>query len=213
MHDIRVPRGVVPLPGPRPIGTANINNLITLLERTRNIEGEIAECGVFRGGTLIPLASYASQQGIQKTIHGFDSFEGFPDSIVNDLQLGGEHFDCKRPGGMDETSYELVAGKLKLFRLRNVQLHKGFFEHTLQECSDLNFSFVHLDCDAYNSYLDCMKFFYPRLPPGAVILFDEYNYPEWPGCNKAVDEYLAGRPERCQVIAEDNYERFYIVKK
>jgi hypothetical protein len=213
IHDISVPRGVTPHPVPQPIGAANINNLTSLLERTRNVEGEIAECGVYRGATLIPLAIYATQQGIRKTLHGFDSFEGFADSIVGDLQLGGADIDCKHPGGMNETSYELVIGKVRLFNLRNVQLHKGFFEHTLQQCSTLSFSFVHLDCDAYDAYLDCIKFFYPRLSRGGAMLFDEYNDPPWPGCNKAVDEYLASRPERCQIIANDNYEKYYIVKQ
>src|SRR5260370_34366394 len=89
IHDISVPRGVQPLAIPQPVGAANINNLICLFEKTRHIEGEIAECGVYRGATLIPLAVYATQQGIRKTLHGFDSFEGFAESIVNDLQLGG----------------------------------------------------------------------------------------------------------------------------
>jgi hypothetical protein len=77
LHEINVPRGVVPNPIPQPVGGANINNVVTLFNRTRDIPGEIAECGVFRGSTLVPLAIYLRQQGINKTIHGFDSFEGF----------------------------------------------------------------------------------------------------------------------------------------
>src|SRR4051794_28175390 len=75
IHDISIPRGVRPHPVPQPIGSANINNLTSLLDRTRDVVGEIAECGVYRGATLIPLAVYANQQGIAKTLHGFDSFE------------------------------------------------------------------------------------------------------------------------------------------
>ena len=48
---------------------------------------------------------------------------------------------------------------------------------------------------------------------GAVILLDEYNDPPWPGCNKAVDEFLAERPESLQLISLDNYEKYYIVKQ
>jgi O-methyltransferase len=213
LHEINVPRGVVPNPIPQPVGGANINNVVTLFNRTRDIPGEIAECGVFRGSTLVPLAIYLRQQGIKKTIHGFDSFEGFAESIAKDMELGGADIECKRPGGMNETSYELVAGKVRLFHLENVQLHRGFFEHTLQQCSTLTFSFVHLDCDVYDAYMECLKFFYPRMPAGGIILFDEYNDPPWPGCNKAIDEFLADRPERCQLIDRDNYQKYYIVKQ
>ena len=71
-----------------------------------------------------------------------------------------------------------------------MQLVSGYFRDTLQEFSELRFSFVHLDCDIYASYMECLEFFYPRLAPGGIILLDEYNDPPWPGCNKAVDEFL-----------------------
>ncbi len=35
LHDLTVPRGVVPHPVPQPIGAANINNLIELFEQTK----------------------------------------------------------------------------------------------------------------------------------------------------------------------------------
>lgn len=159
------------------------------------------------------MAVWATQENLNKTFFGFDSFEGFAGSIVKDQWLGGADIEYKRPGGMNETSYELVASKVKSFRLQNVQLRKGFFEHTLPEVSGKQFSFVHLDCDAYDAYRECLSFFYPRMNTGGVILLDEYNDPPWPGCNAAVDEFLAGRLESLQVIALDNYEKYYIVKE
>lgn len=211
--DISVPQGVGPLPNPAPACASNINNLIPLLERTRHVEGDVAECGVFRGAGLLALALYATQRGIGKTFHGFDSFEGFAPTIATDMEMGGAHLNCKVPGGMNETSYELVSAKIRALKLRNVRLYRGFFEKTLGLCPAKSFAFVHLDCDAYDPYLECLEFFYPRLSPGGIILLDEYSDPAWPGCNKAVDEFLAGRPERLEVIAENNYQKYYIVKQ
>jgi len=71
---------------------------------------------------------------------------------------------------------------------------------------------VHLDCDLYESYRTCLEFFYPRLSMGAVVLFDEYNDPTWPGCNKAVDEFLADKKERCLEIESDNQLKYFIRK-
>jgi len=212
IHDINVPRGVTPHPSPIPAGEANINNLLHLLNETRNIKGEIAECGVYRGASLITMAIYVRQQGIPKTLHALDSFEGFASSIVKDMELGGEDIDHKHPGGMNETSYDLVAGKVSRFGLNNVRIHKGFFENTLPGLANLTFSFVHLDCDAYDAYKVCLEFFYPRMSTGGIILFDEYNDPPWPGCNKAVDEFLADKTERLRLIALDNYQKYYIVR-
>jgi O-methyltransferase len=213
IHEISVPRGVIPHATPLPIGTANINNLISLMESTREVPGDIAECGVFRGNSLVPMAIYAREKGIAKKLYGFDSFEGFAESVVEDLKLGGTNDEWKKPGGMSETSYGLVSGKIRTFGLQNIELVPGFFEVTFPKFTNHKFSFVHLDCDAYAAYRDCMIFFYPRLSPGGIVSFDEYNDPPWPGCNKAIDEFLADKPEKLQVIAKDNYEKYYIVKK
>lgn len=58
-----------------------------------------------------------------------------------------------------------------------------------------------------------MEFFYPRINKGAVILLDEYNDPPWPGCNKAVDEFLADKAETLQKIEMDNYQKWYLRKQ
>ena len=47
---------------------------------------------------------------------------------------------------------------------------------------------------------------------GGVILANDYNKPPWPGCKKAVDEFLTGKPEKLQVVEMDNYQRYYICK-
>jgi hypothetical protein len=213
IHEIKVPRGVVPHSTPQPMGSANINNLITLIEKTRQVAGDIAECGVFRGRTLIPMAIYIKQQGINKKLYGFDSFEGFAPSVVEDLLLGGTNEEWKVPGNMNGTSLELVASKAEVFGLSNVTLVKGYFDSTFPAFSNATFSFVHLDCDAYEAYRECLAFFYPRLSTGGIVLLDEYNDPPWPGCNKAVDEFLSDKPEKLQVIALDNYEKYYFIKQ
>lgn len=213
IHDIKVPRGVVSHPTPQPTGAANINNLIFLIEKTRDVSGDIAECGVFRGHSLVPMAIYVKQQRLGKMLYGFDSFEGFAPSVVEDLELGGTNDEYKQPGVMNDTSYDLVAGKIRTFRLDHVTLVKGFFDATFPAFSSHAFSFVHLDCDAYAAYRECLEFFYPRLASGGIISFDEYNDPPWPGCNKAVDEFLADKPEKLEVIALNNYEKYYFVKQ
>jgi hypothetical protein len=115
LHDLTVPRGMVPFPFPRPLGSANINTLIRLIDQTRNVPGDIAECGVHKGGSLVPMAIYVQQKGIPKRLLGFDSFEGLPDSVAFDLQLGGPHSEWKRPGEMSNTTVELVLSKLRRF--------------------------------------------------------------------------------------------------
>jgi O-methyltransferase len=213
LHDLSIPRGVEPQRELLPSGAANIKILIELLNRTTDVAGDIAECGVWRGHTLIPMALYLRQIGSNKTVFGFDSFCGFDDAVEADIELGGADETDKRVGGFSDTSFELVMTKVSQFKLSNVRLVAGYFRDSLVHCAERAFSFVHLDCDIYSSYKECLEFFYPRLAPSGIILLDEYNDPPWPGCNRAVDEFLSDKRERLERIAMDNYERFFLVKR
>jgi hypothetical protein len=46
-----------------------------------------------------------------------------------------------------------------------------------------------------------------------VFLFDEYNDPPWPGCNKAVDEVLSDKPEKPMEIESEGFQKWYIRKQ
>jgi len=213
IHGIRVPRGVRRKRVPSPAGNANINIILELVRCTRSVPGDLAECGVFRGFTLVPMAVYVLQEGMSKSILGFDSFQGFDGSIGKDLEIGGAESMHRRLGGFSDTSEQLVAEKLRLFGVQPiVALVPGYFRDSLAAFSQSRFSFVHLDCDTHDSYSECLSFFYPRLNEGGIILFDEYDDPVWPGCKLAVDEYLADKAEKLQLIMKDNYQKFYIQK-
>ncbi len=108
----------------------------------------------------------------------------------------------------------MIQNKLKLVDAEEkVVLVKGFFEDTLDKYAVKKFSFVHLDCDLYEPYKICMEFFYPRMVKGGIILFDEYNDPVYTKCNLAIDEFMAGKPEKQQYIERDNQLKYYIKKE
>ena len=210
---IKVPQLVRPHSHPRPEGSANINILLSLLEDAVKCEGDLCECGVFRGSTLIPTGLYLAQHGIEKKVFGCDSFEGFGAAVAIDVQLGGTDCEARHVNGMNSTSQQYVARRLESFGLdARTQLLPGYFENTLHQLADRKFCFVHLDCDMYQSYKTCMEFFYPRMAPGGIILFDEYDDSYWPGCNLAVDEFLVGKIEKPVRIMRDNYVKCFVQK-
>ena len=212
VHEVRLPRRTRPHPFPRPTGAANINILLAMIDRTISIEGDIAECGVFRGATLVPMAVHLKQRGCGKRLFGFDSFEGYDSSIMLDMSMHAPDEPGKRVGAFSNTSTSVVMGKLRRFGADNVTLIPGYFHDSLPRCADHRFSLVHLDLGIYQAYKECLEFFYPRMSPGGIILANDYDKPPWPGCKKAVDEFLTGKPEKLQLIEMDNYQRFYICK-
>lgn len=211
---IKVPANVQPQP-PAPSGGANVNIVLELLARALPAGGDVAECGVFRGATLIPIGLMLAHAAPDRTAHGFDSFRGFDDLVEIDLALGGEENAEKRRGGFDDTSLGSVESRLRaLGLLDRVRLVPGYFEQTLPRQAERAYCFVHLDCDLYASYQYCLDYFHPRLVPGGIVLLDEYDDPPWPGCNKAVDEFLAAHPDMTlHRIQRDGFEKSYLVKQ
>lgn len=131
---------------------------------TRGIqEGLICEFGVFKGQSITWFATWFPD----RTIHGFDSFEGLPEDWTG-YNISASVFDLKG-----------VLPKVP----DNVQLHKGWFSETLPGFLEENpgpVAFIHIDCDLYSSTKDALSILAPRIQPGTIIAFDEYyNYPLW----------------------------------
>ncbi len=194
---VLAPRATVPHRAPSSSGGANPRILFDLLDRTRSVPGDIAECGVWRGRSLIAMGLYLKQAHSSKTVWGFDSFEGFSEPVAHKFK---------------DTSLRLVQEKTQIFRLSNVQIVPGFFPDSFAGVKDKAFSFVHIDCDIYESYRVCLEFFYPRVSSGGILLFDEYNDPEWQGANQAVDEFCKEKGIAVQEILIDNFRKSYLQK-
>lgn len=209
---IKLPRRTRPLPARSCETGANINIIFELVAATRNVAGAVAECGVFQAATLIPTAIYVKQHRHNTPVLGFDSFRGFGHLAAEEAQGRTALPDTER-SGFSDTSLRAVERKLAAFGIADkVRLFEGYFDESLPQAAEYTFSFVHLDCDLYRSYKTCLAFFYHRLAPGGIILLDEYNDPSWPGCNRAVDEFLKASDAEFHEIVRDNCVKYYLRK-
>lgn len=154
--------------------------LRSFLGHVIQLDGAVAECGVWKGKTAFLLADVMSEAKRGKTLHLFDTFEGIPEpDATRDLIPEGTFAD---------TSLEGVKQLLQRFEF--LQFHKGLLPDTLLSCGGENFCFVHVDVDYYKPILECCRFFYPRLVRGGILLFDDYGFPSAPGAREAVDEFF-----------------------
>lgn len=150
--------------------------LIAQCAEVRDMQGSVAEVGVYKGGTARILANNLPE----KRIHLFDTFEGMPP--VN------PKVDIHKPGDFDDAPLESVQAFLK--GKENVKFWPGMFPESAQGLEDLSFCLVHVDVDIYESTKSVIEFFWPLLVEGGIMVFDDYNAPRCPGTNKAVDEYF-----------------------
>lgn len=147
-----------------------------------NVEGAVAECGVWRG----EFAKYISRLFPDRKIYLFDTFSGFDNRDINEQE---EEFSKKfrESDTFSDTNVEVALSNIA-YR-NNAIVRKGYFPETAAGLEDERFAFVSLDTDLYKPILAGLEFFYPRMNPGGVIFVDNLGHPELPGVKKAVIEF------------------------
>lgn len=161
--------------------------IFSLVQNTAKVPGDIAEVGVYTGGS----AKIICEAKGDRQLHLFDTFEGLPEvSDVDDPDFYKNQYMC---------SLEQVQNYLQGYP--NVFFYKGLFPASSGPVADRRFSFVHLDVDLYESTLSSLKFFYPRLSRGGVLLSHDYALSK--GVWAAFDEFFIDKPEPVIEIAEN----------
>jgi len=157
-----------------------------------NIPGDIAELGVYQGNTARILAEAARSSG--RRLYLFDTFAGFHSRDLRGPDRAGV------PGHFGDTSLE----KVKAFvGPHGVEYVVGRFPDSLaQQPMPQQFSIVHLDCDLHDPMLAGLTFFYPRLPPGGLLILHDYSSGHWTGACQAVDAFMADKPERLVLMPD-----------
>lgn len=153
---------------------------------TSHLNGCSAECGVFRGGSSALIADIEPT----RKHYALDTYEGFPDMFTD--------VDLHESGNFSDVSYEDIQALFSSHS--NIVILKGRFDESFHMIRNEVFSFIHIDSDLYASTLECIEFFYPRMLPGGIILFDDYLIPDTPGVKKAVDEFFREKREHPVIL-------------
>lgn len=148
--------------------------------RKRNIKGDVAEVGVFRG----EFAQYINYAFPDRNCYLFDTFEGFDENeALQEVKKG----DCTEAfvNAYKNTNIEMVFEKMS--NLDKVIIKQGFFPESLDGL-ETRFAFVSLDVDFEDSIYAGLEYFYPRLEKGGYIFVHDYNSDLF-GVERAVDRY------------------------
>ena len=145
------------------------------------ISGDIAELGVYKGNTAL----FFSKVSPGRTLHLFDTFEGF--SERDSVQFA-------RTKTFKDVSLEKVHSMFP----RSVKVYPGYFPDTAAQIEPgTRFALLHIDMDLEAPISAALEYFYPLMTPGAVMIVHDYNnISSWDrGAKKAVDRFLVGKPE------------------
>lgn len=165
----------------------------------KNIEGDIVECGVWKGGSMMAIAETLLGVGdTSRDLYLFDTFEGMPPPTKDDVDIAGVTAESLLDRS-DKESDESVWCRATLDVVKKVlgstgypseKVHfiKGMVEQTIPRFVPEKIALLRLDTDWYESTKHEMEHLFPRLSKGGVLIIDDYGH--WQGARKAVDEYL-----------------------
>ena len=161
-----------------------------------NHHGLWLEFGVYKGQTLDLISSYTDQE-----VYGFDTFSGIDQEwsgtssgSMNGFNIGGKPPSSVIPLDKDRR-YGNNTGARRPFN-KNVNFICGDFRQTLPhflEKNSADISFMHIDCDLYESTEVIFKYCGNLLQKGSVVVFDELvNYKGYQQDElKAFNEFIA----------------------
>ena len=186
------------------------DNLFLTEQYIKNIQGDVIECGVWRGGMIAGIAEF---WGKQRNYYLFDSFEGLPDA----QEIDGEAAKQYQRDTTSDSYYNNCAAEIDFAETAmqktntNYIITKGWFKDSLKDFKPPKIALLRLDGDWYDSTMECLVYLYPFVVKGGLIIIDDYF--TWDGCSRAVHDYLSSikstsrinRSERgvCFIIKND----------
>jgi hypothetical protein len=196
-----------------PYTMTGVPRLAALVDAVRhcvraNVPGDFAECGVWRGGSVLAMVLTLQDMGVaDRDVHLYDTFEGMTepterdtspheppalatwrDAEQRDAPAWPELFDSQT-FNEDSVRETLLATGYPPERLHLV---RGPVEETLPAAAPDRLALLRLDTDWYESTRHELEHLYPRLAGGGILIVDDYGH--WEGARRAVDEYFAAHP-------------------
>ena len=168
-----------------------------------NIDGDIVECGVWKGGNIICASLMCDRLEMKKNLWAYDTYEGMSEPEDIDICLVNSspaqpQYEANQQENINTWCYSSLEEVRQNFNreltsTEHIKMIKGPVEQTLNDGHNIpqNISILRLDTDWYQSTKKELDVLYPKLQSGGVLIIDDYGH--WKGSRQAVDEYFEGR--------------------
>ena len=195
----------------RPFTMTSGERLWSLINAVRyvvdeDLPGDFAECGVWRGGSVMAMAKELTRLGrTDRRLWLYDTFAGMTapteldveadtgktaEQMMASTELGdGNNVWAHATRGDVEANLATTG-----YPAENLVFVEGDVAVTLQESVPESIALLRLDTDWYESTRLGLEVLYPRLVVGGVCILDDYGH--WKGARTAVDDYFAAHGPR-----------------
>lgn len=168
---------------------------LEIYQQIQHLPGDIVECGVLRGNSLIRWAHFRDllETTYSRKIWGFDVFGNFPrQDRPNETAFLEKYIGDTNDTFVGKTQLEEIISDLGL---RNIELLEGDVAETipafLEKSPHVRISLLHIDVDLYKPTEVILAHLYEKVVPGGIIALDDFGL--WPGETEAVESFLKNK--------------------
>src|SRR6516225_932962 len=186
--------------------------------RLNQIAGDIVECGVWRGGSMMLVAYALDHLGdTSRDLYLYDTFTGMTEPSEIDIDFDHVAYqprwkEITKQGGMMGFGDTVEGVKANLSQTgypeRKIHFVVGDVLETIPATVPLRIALLRLDTDWYKSTLHELEHLYELIVPNGVLIIDDYGWCR--GARKAADEFFARQPFKPMMHRVDQGPRILI---
>lgn len=187
-----------------------LHTLVWAAKSGLELEGDFVECGVFKGDMSWVIAQTVDFASFGKQFYLYDTFEGFSDkySAAEDFPENPEFLAFAHAFYKDPQLYPYVCNRFAL--RRDIHVIKGVVPDVLLDNAPAKIAFLHIDLNSPAAEIGALEILFPRLTPGAILVFDDYGWKQFHKQKEAEDAFMH---ERGYVILELPTGQGVVVKR
>lgn len=139
------------------------------------VEGDFVECGVSHGFLSSAVMEYLDWDRLGKMFYLLDTFAGMDPRFVTpgERQAGAL---VKNQAALDFGIYgsSVDSVRTNFAQWQNQRIVVGAVPETLEQVEAKTIAFLHIDMNCAPPEAATLRYFWPRLSPGALVLLDDY---------------------------------------
>lgn len=152
------------------------------------LKGDFVECGVNSGFMSSAVMEYLDWNSLKKTFYLLDTFNGLDEKYVLPSEISNGKMSVNNEALANGFYVDNVDNvKSNFAQWNNVAIIVGSVPETLDQVSSNKICFLHIDMNCVKPEIEALKYFWPKLVKGAVVLLDDYGFPNYEDQKEAMD--------------------------
>jgi O-methyltransferase len=179
------------------------------------IAGDIVECGVWAGGSII-ASKLAHNKTSNRSFWLFDTFEGMTEPTIEDGVVAQKVFDLETQNGKDSNWLKISKEVVQKNIIDTTgddnfcNYISGPIEETLISQKTLlpsQIAILRIDTDWHDSTMAALENLFHLVVPGGVVILDDYGF--WEGSRLATESFFKKQSFKPFLIPVDKTTVFF----